>query len=182
MEIWRSIVGGRIFYHSQKLKYQDCLYRYIGVFEYVVILDYDDFFNPIIPEHKDIHYYLSEFFHSDNIGTVCMPWRQMECRPVESLIRDVPHGNLTAILGGYESHLRDQTKCVHRLIAPTMISVHGVLELLPNYTKTSSPHELAYVAHNRRDAELCATVGNGALFTCSSIRNILLWVTMVTLL
>lgn len=57
IEIWKDIVGERLFYHGQN--YQDCIFRHMGI---GLLCDYDDFFIPLVPTHKDIHYYLDKFF------------------------------------------------------------------------------------------------------------------------
>ncbi len=154
--IYPYLNDNRNFYFSQLIKYQACVYRHIGVFEYGLFLDYDDFFNPIIPNQKNIHYYFSKFF-SNNVGSVCMQWRQMECRPIEKQIKDIPHGNLTSILSGYSSKWRTEKKCAHRLNAAVSVEVHNVQKRLPGYRRSYHDGKSAYVAHNRHDAELCAS-------------------------
>ena len=154
VDVWPDIVGYRNFYHSQILKYHDCLYHHIGMFEYGFFLDYDDFFNPIVPNNTDIHYYFSHFF-TYQVGSVCMPWRQMKCGPIKSRVKDVPHGNLTSILSGNKSELRPEKKCAHRLNAAQFLAVHNVDKMLPGYRRTFSSATLAYVAHNRRSIKDC---------------------------
>jgi hypothetical protein len=152
MDVWLDIVGRRNFYHSQVLKYQDCLYRHIGVFKYGLFLDYDDFFNPMIANRTDIHYYLSKFFPSGTIGSVYIPWRQMKCAPRK---KDAPNGNLTSILTGYESKVRVEKKCIHRLNAVQFVVVHHTLKLLEGYIYSYHTFGSAYVAHNRHTNKNC---------------------------
>ena len=57
METWNDIVGERFYYYGQQVKNQDCVYRYMNTYEYALFLDHDDFFNPLIPHHKGVHYY-----------------------------------------------------------------------------------------------------------------------------
>lgn len=112
-------------------------------------LDSSSFFNPVLEEQKDAHYYLSKFFSSDEVGTVCMQWRQMRCGPIEKLVMDVPHGNLTSILGSDNYKLRKQKKCAHRLSAPGIVSVHRIQSFIGDYRTIDCEPEIAYVAHNR---------------------------------
>jgi hypothetical protein len=79
MDVWQDTVGDRIYGYSQIMKYNDCLYRHIGVFEYALFIDYDDFFNPMVPNERDIHYYFSKLFSNRNVGSVEFQWHQMKC-------------------------------------------------------------------------------------------------------
>ena len=54
-DIWNNIVGSRMYNRGQILKYQNCLYRYLGVFEFGMFYNVDDFFIPRLLGHKDIH-------------------------------------------------------------------------------------------------------------------------------
>lgn len=155
MDIWNPLLYNRSTFHNQMLKYQDCVYRHIGLFEYGLLYDYDDFFNPIVPGQKDIHYYFSRFFSNGIAGTVCVPWHQMKCGPIEQLVRDAPDGNLTSILGDGQSSVRGEKKCAYRLSAPLMVSIHKVQTLIQDYERIDSAPELAYVAHNRFDIKPC---------------------------
>ena len=159
MEVWNDIIlSNRTFYLSQKLKYQDCQSRYIGVFEFGLFCDYDDFFNPVIPKQKNIHYYLAKFFSAKDVGSFCLLWTQMTCAPIKRMVAHVPHGNLTSILSGYQSIPRKAHKCIHRMNAPLMVSVHTVVRLLGNYRKvtlTRKKKGIAYVAHVRISAKQC---------------------------
>ena len=154
MDIWNQY-GNKTNTYNQMMKYQDCLYRHIGVFEYGFFYDYDDFFNPVLADHKDAHYYLSKFFSDDKVGTVCMQWRQMQCGPIERLVKDVPHGNLTSILGRDGHKLRKQKKCAHRLSAVGIVSVHTIQSFIGDYRVIGCEPELAYVAHNRYSIKPC---------------------------
>jgi hypothetical protein len=151
VEIWNdAIVGNRTFYLSQKAKYQDCHNRYIGVFEYMFICDCDDFFNPLLPDKKSIQYYLKRFFSDKTLGSACMHWRHMKCAPRKELVSVVPDGNLTRILSGYKYTKSMAHKCMHRIDAPLMVSVHTVEHLLPGYYGAVTSNSVAYVAHIRR--------------------------------
>ena len=156
VEAWTDIAGKRNFYRSQILKYHDCLYRHIGVFEYGLFLDFDDFFNPTVAKKRDIHDFFSKFFHSDNVGSVYLPWRQMKCGPIKSQVNNAPHGNLTSILTGPGSSLRSEKKCAHRLNAVLFVAIHNVEKLLPGYRLINYKEKSVYVAHNRYTNKDCS--------------------------
>lgn len=150
MEVWNDIVGERMFYHSQIVKYQDCLYRYLGVFEYGIFYDVDDFFNPMLPDHKDIHYYFNREFSKPKIGSIYFEWLQMLCGPDSKLHKTLSDGNVTSILSGYElRHPTRNRKCAHRLNATVFVKIHRVERNLPGYAVAMVNTTVAYIAHNR---------------------------------
>ena len=155
MDVWNPLLYNRSTFHNQMLKYQDCIYRHMGIFEYALLYDYDDFFNPIVPGETDIHFYFSKFFSSKATGSVCLPWHQMKCGTIATLVKDVPHGNLTSILGSSESTRRGEKKCAHRVRAPLMVSIHRPWTLISDYKRVDPRRDLAYVAHNRFDIKPC---------------------------
>lgn len=155
MDVWNDIVGERLFYHGQIMKYQDCLYRYKGIFEYGIFYDIDDFFNPMLPDHKDMQYYFDMFFSSVNVACTCFYWRQMHCRPLAELHNTLTDGNLTKILSGQRSSWQHELKCAYRLDLVEVVSIHKPDRLSAGYQQTAAWTQ-AYVAHNRGAAEyLC---------------------------
>lgn len=70
LDIWNNVVGKRMYNYGQILKYQDCLYHYMGVFEFGAFHDVDEVFNLAFPGHKDIHYYFNDAFSESNTETV----------------------------------------------------------------------------------------------------------------
>lgn len=154
-ETWSDVLGFRAFYFSQKLKYLDCLYRHIGVFEYGIFYDCDDFFNPVIPQQSKIHHYLSPLKNA-SICSICFSWWEMKCGPIEEKIKDLQHGNITDILSGYDSKRKQEHKCAHHLDKVFFIEEHQSTYSLKHtdsrFLRTRSP---AYVAHNRQNTKIC---------------------------
>ena len=136
------------------MKYQDCLYRYMDTFEYGVFLDHDDFLNPVIPGHTDIHYYFDVLFRDSRTGSIYFSWRDMQCGPHLELVRTLADGNLTSILTGNKMSWRNVAKCGHRLNAVDYVSIHEVQTLVPGYTKRSVNKTKLYVAHNRQTTNI----------------------------
>ena len=149
MEEWEDFIGDRVFYYSQVMKYQDCGMRYIGVFEYGLFCDYDDFFNPMHPHHKNIKYYLKKFFSDINVGTLLFRWRQFQCKIDEAKVKDQVDGNMTKALSGYDSFYDQPSKCVHRLSALVLVHIHNSQILLPGYTRRYCDNDIAYMAHSK---------------------------------
>ena len=78
MKVWREYLSTKeVFYHSQALYYQNCLYRFLGVYEYAVMADTDDF---LIPRGADLtrtslHQYLHIIFKlKPHLGSVRLRW------------------------------------------------------------------------------------------------------------
>ena len=123
MEVWSKTID-TIFYHSQSVKIEDCVMRYRGVFNYAVILDYDDFFTPLIPKQKDIHYYIKEMFPDNSIGSAELQW--VDLRGVLDLgaFSQLKDGNVTKTLKSIRSTKRPVGKCAYKISAILMTSVH----------------------------------------------------------
>ena len=155
METWIDITGNRFYYHSKIVKYQDCLYRYMDTFEYGMYFDHDDFLNPVIPKHKDVHFYFDHLFAKDTVGSVIFLWRATHCAPILGAMKNLPDGNLTNILSGNGMHWRKEKKCAHRLSAIQYVAIHSGMKLLPGYTVSSVEETMVYVAHVRDTTGLC---------------------------
>ena len=161
METWNDIVGERFYYYGKQVRYQDCVYRYMNTYEFALFLDHDDFFNPLIPNHNSIHYYLDKLFADNKTGSVYFQWKLMECAPKPEALDTLPDGNLTSILSGYNNTLQIERKCAHRLRAVDSVKIHRALSFLPGYKAVDlksykyKPLNIAYVAHNRWTAKLC---------------------------
>lgn len=150
VEVWRNYLGERTYYHAQMLKYQDCVMRYTGVYEYAFICDPDDFFNPMIPGIKDIHYYFQIPFTNKHVSSVRFHWKRYECKPVKYVYESFPDGNITK--GFSEDTSATWTsnyKTVHRLSTTDIVSVHAAASVLPLYKYSIADGGFAYVAHIR---------------------------------
>ena len=96
------------FYFSQHLAYNDCLYRFQGVYDYVLYADYDDFFVPV-GSHKSIKSYLKAWC-SGKTASCNFYWRQFypDCGwSPETVGTD---GNLTATVKYQRNYLRNRFK------------------------------------------------------------------------
>ena len=149
MEVWKNYVGDRMYYYAQIVKYQDCLMRYAGFYEYAFLHDSDDFFNPMIPG-KDIHHHLKLVFNSAKLSSVRFRWRKFECRPVASVYKNLPDGNITRSLGANTTtSWIDNYKSVYRLASAGLVAVHGEYKLLSGHRWVIADPSVAYMAHIR---------------------------------
>ena len=151
MEVWSKSID-TIFYHSQSVKIEDCVMRYRGVFNYAVILDYDDFFTPLIPEQKDIHYYIKQMFPDNSIGSAALQW--VDLRGVLDLgaFSQLKDGNVTKTLKSIRSTKKSAGKCAYKISAILMNGVHIARLLLPSFKVNPVNGEtILYIAHVRND-------------------------------
>ena len=151
MEVWSKSID-TIFYHSQSVKIEDCVMRYRGVFNYAVILDYDDFFTPLIPEQKDIHYYIKEMFPDNSIGSAALQWVDLRGALDLGALSQLKDGNVTKTLKSIRSTKRSAGKCAYKISAILMTSVHMARLLLPSFKVNPVNGEtILYIAHVRND-------------------------------
>ena len=137
-----------IYHSSQHLAYNDCLYRFMGTYDYVVFADSDDFFVPV-KTSKSIKTYLTKWC-SGKTATCNFKWKQFypDCgwNP-ESVGAD---GNLTAIIYYTNTTKRRESKCGHQTRALVDVGVHSAKVLMPNYRGIWVPSYEAYFAHLRK--------------------------------
>ena len=155
MHVWSDIVGKHIFYQGQLVKWHDCVHRYVGVFEFALFLDMDDFLVPALAEHRDVHYYLNKYFADSRVGGLYFKWRQMQCKPVPEQIKTLPDGNLTSILSGSKAYWRTESKCAYRLNSVLLLLVHQAQISMPGYKTIHPDQREMYVAHLRKSEKLC---------------------------
>ena len=59
MDVWKPWLNTyQIFYYSQNLAHEDCIYRLRGTYDYVMLMDADEFFTPRVVNETEIHYYV----------------------------------------------------------------------------------------------------------------------------
>lgn len=155
VEVWKQYLNfNEIFYYSQSLIYQDCVMRYQSSFEYAMIVDYDDFFIPVVPKRKDVHYYVNRIF-DENTASVRLPWVELPCAVRNYTI--LFDGNVTQTFSRGDVRIkRTEKKCIHRLSAVDLISIHQAYKIMPGYVNSQVEGvNLAYFAHIRPRKWLC---------------------------
>lgn len=147
MEVWTNPVGEeRESYFGQLLKLQDCIMKYRGVFEYMFLIDSDEFFTPMKPTEPKIGYYIKTLFHLRQTATACFQWVKYFCQVHPS--RDTVTGNLTATLDDYtQLKVRREEKCIHRINGVSIVDVHQARQLVPGHRTIHVAHDVSYVAH-----------------------------------
>ena len=145
IDFWPNWLNKTEIYRTQMLAYEDCLYRFQGVYDYVIYCDCDDFFVPK-KRHKPIKYYLKTWC-AGRTGTCQFQWRQFypACGWDPTSVGD--DGNLTATVSYRKTTARVEHKCGHQLKALVDAGVHRPIKLMPGYVKRSVPSSEAFFAH-----------------------------------
>ena len=121
VEIWTPyLTGYGIFYHSQLLGWQDCVYRYQGTYDYVIPYDPDIFFVLLVPGELFIQYY-AERLCSKGSCTFRQIQYFLDCG-VSEVGAD---GNVTAHLLSNKSFNRPEVRDLHKLHATLDISTQA---------------------------------------------------------
>ena len=145
MEVWSNPLGEKVYYYSQLLKLQDCVMQNEGIFQYALLLDSDEFFNPLIAKEKSIGFYVRNLYQYKNVATVCFKWVKYFCQVHPSRAADT--GNLTATLDDYtDIRIRSERKCMHKLSGVLFIDIHSVNMAVKGFSIVNA-RNIAYIAH-----------------------------------
>ena len=133
VESWELRLDNKqVFYHSQSLKYQDCVLRYQGRYKYVMVIDFDEYFVPF-DQAKDVLSYARKFIKG-NIGTIILPRQDYFCMLKGAKDGPMPSdGNLTRLYSTARSTHPHEGKSIHLMKAVRQNSVHRVGEVFPPY-------------------------------------------------
>ena len=148
VDFWPRWFNETEMYHcSMQLGYNDCIYRFMGAYDYVVIADSDDFFVPL--KSKSIKPYLTKWC-SDKTATCEFRWQQFypDCGwSPKSVGAD---GNLTATVYYSKTTKRPEPKSVHQIRRVVDVGVHSAMVLMSGYKQKWVPFNEAYFAHVRK--------------------------------
>ena len=155
VDVWKPWLKRRlnehqVFYYSQILAHEDCIYRLRGTYDYVMLLDIDEFFIPRVVNETKIHYYVKRCCSDKSCGS-CHFHELMyypDCGMKGKVGED---GNITSQLVSYTYwHQVDQGKSVHRSAAIVETGCQRGYEVISGYRFVEFPLQLAYVAHVRK--------------------------------
>ena len=147
IDFWPNWLNKTEIYRSQMLAYEDCLYRFQGIYDYVIYYDWDDFFVPM-KHNKSIKHYLQTWC-GGKAGTCEFKWHQFypDCGWDPASVEG--DGNLTATLSYKNFTARVEPKSAHQLKGVIDAGVHSSIVLMPGYVRNYVPSSAAYVAHVR---------------------------------
>ena len=70
MDVWKPWLNKtQVFYYSQILAREDCIYRLRGTYDYVMLMDADEFFTPRVVNETEIHYYVKRCCSDKSCGS-----------------------------------------------------------------------------------------------------------------
>ena len=151
VDVWKPWLKGRqVYYHSQVLAHEDCIYRLRGTYDYVMLLDADEFFTPRVANEKGIHYYVKKCCSYRRCGSCHFHGLMYypDCGMKGKVGED---GNITNQLVSYKFlDQAAQGKSVHRSAAIVETGCHRGNEYIKRYRSVEFPLQLAYVAHVRK--------------------------------
>ena len=157
---------GEVYLHSEIIRKLDCIYRFLGTYDFAMPLDTDDFFVPRIPGKTKLKDYILQYCYSKPVGTCQFQW--VWHYPQCGINGKVVDGNVTKHLKTkiYNPKEAYNYKSVHNTKAILDASFHDArcLKCLnPGYHLIYIPTSIAYVAHNRyapfRGRSPCANKG-----------------------
>ncbi len=156
LTVWKEYLPpGSSFYHSQALYYQYCLYRYLGVHDYCVCADTDDFLVSIDDKDFGIQKLVKKLFRDKSIGSTSLEWiRYVE--PINGFDppeESIKNGNLTQHSDtSIGEHDGDLSKSIYKLSAMLELGIHNSALFLPSkhFRHRTSPRSESYMVHIKK--------------------------------
>ncbi len=158
IDTWKKYLSWEeVWYHNQGLMYEDCPYRYLGTYDYIVMLDTDDFFIPRVTGEERIHYYINRFC-SGEIGSCKFKWIDFfpDVFGFDSSI-STKDGNVTRSLRSYTHYIEVNPKSLHRTDLLIDTVTHYATIMMPGYRIAMIPVSMAYVGHVRLGRKIGTT-------------------------
>ena len=152
MDVWKPWLNRRqVFYYSQILAHEDCIYQLRGTYDYVMLMDADEFFTPRVVNETEIHYYVKRCCSAKLCGSC--HFHELMYYPDCGLKGKVgDDGNVTRQLVSYNNwHQYTDPRSVLRSAAVVETGVQRAYELIQGYKFISCSQQLAYVAHIRKN-------------------------------
>lgn len=149
LDIWHPWLHGcETFRHSKMVAYEDCVYRLRGTYDYVFMIDVDDFFVPLVQGQPKLSYYVEKWCHQ---GSCTFQWTDFypDCG-LKKNVSKLYNGNVTSLLTSSVHNERHEGKSLHNPSAILDAGIHRPLALMDGYTETMVPQNKAYVAHIRK--------------------------------
>ena len=156
VKLWNEWHGKYEWYdHGTMFMYLDCIYRYRGTYDYITLLDTDDFFTVCVPgmSLKDM---IMKYCSSNTTGSCGFKWK-FYYPELCGLKRNVSEdGNVTAAMNPHEpDNIKTSLKSIHRTAAVIDSTYHVATCptcLMKGYKVVQVPLHIAYTAHQRKNA------------------------------
>ena len=151
VELWKQYLNGNeLWYHNQGLMYEDCAYRFRNTYDYIVMVDTDDFFTPRVPGEGKLHYYIDKYCRGKTTGSCKFKW--IEFFPDHYGLNNatVNDGNITRRLANYSHYNQGNPKSLHRTNVVLDAATHYAYKMVVGYHIEQVPPNVAYFAHIRK--------------------------------
>ena len=150
VKVWNEWHEKKEWYdHGTMFMYLDCLYRYRGTYDYIILLDSDDFFTVRVPgtSLKEI---IMKYCSSKTTGSCGFKWL-FYYPGLCGLKRNVSDdGNVTAAMNPHVADKHTALKSIHRIEAVIDTNYHTAscpTCLMKGYRSIFVPPSIAYAAH-----------------------------------
>ena len=169
LKVWKEYLkSGALFYHSQALFYQSCIYRFQGIYDYAIMSDVDDFAIPAL--HRDIGQILKSlvllytdpklsgvhnagqflqylFGHKLKLGGIKLYWLRYSKPDIGFDYDAIVAGNFFQYIGDKPGENERNYKSIHKLSATSDVGIHNVAHQMKGYTWIYAPRDMVYMAH-----------------------------------
>ena len=156
VDVWNSYLNdNEIWYHNQGLIYEDCVYRFLGVYDYLFLMDTDDFLTPRVPGETQLYYYINKYCRGQTTGSCKFKW--IEFFPDHfGLNESIPilDGNVTRRLNNYAHFFQRNPKSMHRINVVVDAATHYAYKMLDGFQINMVSSDVMYVAHVRKGNKL----------------------------
>ena len=83
------------------------------MFDYAFVLDCDEFITLLIPEQKNIHYYIKEMFRDNSVGCATLQWVELHGKLDLGVFSQLKDGSVTKTLKSIHGSKRREGKSVY---------------------------------------------------------------------
>ncbi len=135
--VWEEYLNSsQVYYYAQTLKYLDCIFRYQNRYQYMMIIDFDEFFIPA-GLMQDVNVYVQTVFHTGYIGSIYIPTLVYSCRShLAANISGIKDGNITKLFNTSDYLFKlDIGKSIHQVHTVQMLNPHKAEKVFPPYRK-----------------------------------------------
>lgn len=151
VDVWQSVMKENgILSHFQSLQSMDCLYRYYGLFDFVLMYDTSDYFAPMMYDKFDIKDYVKVMFNSVHTGSALLRRviYSINSHHFKDKLQNVKVSNISSILDGQEfKELGLVSKAIHKISATLQVSGQGAISLMPSFVTERISPQVAYIVH-----------------------------------
>ena len=147
LKVWKGYLKPEaLFYHSQALYYQNCVYRFQGVYNYAIMSDFDDFVIPA--DGKNIIEILQSLFDpKPKLGGIELDWMRYFEPDGGFNYDEILAGKFSKYVEAKAGMKEHNWKSIHKLTATSDVGIHLVAGQMKGYTWTHVPRDTLHMAH-----------------------------------